>query len=689
MATSVPIDSLRSDAVFLDLLDEDNNARVRTEEVRAAIRWLLESLRDWSGIAEGNLRLELDSINTETDAGRRMLNSAEKMLREIGEHQLDGQVAAHIDIEQVREVRRLEEAQAVSEAGVVLPEAADDDESRRLLRAILDTVGGEPHPSGATGVGADQVKQFLAQTEAYLAWRAASEPGPEETVSEVLPLGESTFEAWKLYSELRDKIDQYFALDRAIRFDPRFEDREFSHQKDLSEVDISSAAAVDSLLEASALAAPRGTAELEFERRLNPLFSVQLRIFRDEVLRPLLGQDLESLSEEHWERIRRLMTPHGVWLSKKPEGHVEKLSVGRLREIIDDPLKIDAVRALIRESEITALTLASVRMVEKLVLYQAYIIPFVNNFVSFPDLYDPSKRALFDVGDLIMDGRHYNMCIQVPDRKKHVQISTKGNIFVLYLQASSVEHPDPIELAVPVTSGGRGNLYVGKQGVFQHVDGHQLDAVVVEIVENPISFSEALTSPFKRLGQILTGKIEELTTVAEKKLDSSANDAISGVGAALKKGPAVEASAAKPPVGNMLAGGSIAVAALSSSAAFVTKTLAGLEPLNTLMGLATAIAFVMMPVSIVAFLKLRQRDLSTLLEGSGWGINARMRLSRGQVRYFTHGPIYPRGARGIRRYRLLTWVVRILVATLLIAGLWFAVEQAREGQENGVETVTE
>ena len=117
-------------------------------------------------------------------------------------------------------------------------------------------------------------------------------------------------------------------------------------------------------------------------------------------------------------------------------------------------------------------------------------------------------------------------------------------------------------------------------------------------------------------------------------------------------------------------GGTVAVAALTSAAAYITKTLAGVEAYKILIGVAAAILAIMLPTSILAIVKLRRRDLSALLEGSGWAINARMRLTFRQGRFFTFRPPLPRGARGTRR-RLLRLLAVIVAAVLAAALIWW------------------
>ena len=83
---------------------------------------------------------------------------------------------------------------------------------------------------------------------------------------------------------------------------------------------------------------------------------------------------------------------------------------------------------------------------------------------------------------------------------------------------------------------------------------------------------------------------------------------------------------------------------------------------DTLAGILAAVAAVAVPASLVAHLKLRRRDLSAILEASGWAINAHMRLTRRQADYFTCVPGYPSGARGIRSR---SWLVCVLLAAAI------------------------
>ena len=178
-------------------------------------------------------------------------------------------------------------------------------------------------------------------------------------------------------------------------------------------------------------------------------------------------------------------------------------------------------------------------------------------------------------------------------------------------------------------------------------------------MENPISVVEAFVSPFRRIGRMLTARIESITSEAEKKLDTQTGEAVATVRERERGGIST---------GGMLAGGGLAIAALGSAVAFITSTLADTAWWKILVGLGAAVLAVVLPASVLAVMKLRRRDLSAVLAGTGWAINARMRLTWRQARMFTRRPAYPKGSRGGPRHRWLRWLVVLAILAGLVWG---------------------
>ena len=655
VATNAPISTINADEVFLRRIDTDADGRIRVEEVRQAIRWLLKNLKSADSIEPWNRTLVIDDIDRSSPDGERIFQTAQKILARL---QLPE--SPQITLNQIREVKNMEQEGGLDEAGVVLPDAAPGNTIKVFLQDIIETIGGREHPGGQMGVDEERLEVFIEEIKTYLGWRLRARLG-DRSSSNIMPLGKETPAAFRLYSDLRPKIDQYFALSDMERIDPRLEERLMANNGKLSETDILDTQVVSEFLERSPIARPREDGKLRFADVLNARYEQALRDFRIQVVRPVLGTNPSAMSRDHWSKIKKHFEAHEAWVNSEPETTVGEIPLGKLIKYREDARFHMAAQRLIDDSYQTSLELDGIRLVEKLTLFQAYMIPFVNSFVSFPDLYDAESRALFEMGTLIMDGRHFTLSVKVPDIEQHAKFSDASNMFVLYVEVSVKEGSKLFEAAVPVTSGNRGNLQVNKWGIFRDIHGVERQARVIKIVENPISLSEAVLAPFKRLGRAVTAKLEEINYKAEETLSTRGVQAVGQVNASLSSPEAGTPQNPQNVSGGMLAGGGIAIAALGSSAAFITKTLASLSFLELMGGIVAAILAAMIPATVVAYIKLRKRDLSSILEGAGWGINARMRLTRFQAQTFTLSPAYPDGSEGVRHKSKWTWIALAVI----------------------------
>lgn len=641
VATNAPIGQIHCDSVLLDMLDTDGKGRITARELKCVIRWLLDTLSDHGGIDEGSTVLRFAALNESVEGGSRIAAAAAKMLRRLND--ADGK---QITLEQVREIRKEVEATPVSEAGLVPPEASEDEIVRTFIKDMIETVGGTKHLSGSMAVGASQLEKFLADARSYLDWHGRGALADDATGTDVLPLGISTKEAYAVLAGVRGKIDEYFAQCQALVTDERFVQPMGWAERELINMDFDDPAAVETVLSRAPLARANTARELIFNDPINPHYAARIEEFRHRVLSPVLSDDAsDRLTSDGWRKIKDTFAAHQLWVLARPDVTVAKLGAETLGMYLDEKFATQ-LTALIERSKTAAVELAEIRLTEKLILAQGHMLELANNFVSFPRLYDADRRAMFEMGTLVADGRRFCFAAGVLDRKKHAKIAAVSNMFVMYVHVTPRDQRADYEVAIPVTSGGRGNLAVGKRGVFYEIDGAECDAQIVQIIENPISLREAFFSPFKRLGRLLTGKIESLATEAEKKLDKAAT------GIAISPKPATKAkSGAGPSGGGAMVGAGLAIAALGSAMAYITKSLSQVHWWQVLVGVACAIIAVMLPTSIVAFMKLRKRDLSAILEGAGWAINARMRLTRKLGTFFTNRPKYPAHARGLKHFR--------------------------------------
>jgi len=639
VATNAPLSTIHCDPTFLSLLDADQTGRITCQEVKEAARWLLDVLRDHGGIAKPSRALLLAAINTDCDEGKIIHKAAAKILARKGKADT-GVISLH----EVRKIKSEIEAQPVSEAGVVLPHAADDPDVRQFIRDVIAAMGGSLHPAGLAGIDAGKLELFGHESRQTLDWLGQGKLPNKRAKTDIMPLGEKTIQTYEVLESMRSKLDQYFAQCEALVLDEQFSKQMGWTETELADLNFDDPAVIEEVLRKAPLAKARSDRELWFEDDINPHYVKPLEQFREKVLSILNPDSTESLTALQWQEIKNVFAAHRKWLESKPDTKVSLLDEETLQTYQDESYA-DAVYQLIDESTRTAFDMDNIRLLEKVILYQAGIIDLVNNFVSFPHLYDPASRAMFEMGSLVMDGRRFNFAVKVQNRKAHVEVAKTSNMFVMYVEVVPQDQDTKYEVAIPVTSGGKGNLCLGKRGVFFDIDGREHDARVVHIIENPISYREALFSPFQRLVRILTGKIESITTEAEKKWDKGATQTLNQIEEQGRSAPAAEAKQSRLLAGGLLVGGGVALAALSSAFAYIAKSLTGVPLWKILIGIGGSILAVMLPITIVAFLKLRKRDLSAILEGSGWGINARMRLTHKQGWFFTEKPKHPPGSK--------------------------------------------
>ena len=655
VATSAPIDTLDLDAVFLKLVDSDHDGRIKPRELKDAIRWCLEVLCDFRSLDAGDESLALASINTRAEDGKRAHAAATELLLDHAD-----EAVTHISLDHVRQVRRQIECLAVSETGIVLPRATDDPTVRQFVEDLVATVGGVEHPSGATGLDEAHVSQFLLTAEAYLAWDAQGRPSDEHRATEILPLGPATAAAFAALAGVREKIDQYFAQCEAVTLDDRLVDR-ITGTVDDDHTDFANLTDLRALLQRAPLSRPCAERTLRFDEPINPCYADSIARLREQVVRPMLGNS-DQLTHQQWQQTKQTFAAYERWLSDPRGAELTPLGPEKIRRYLD-ARTADAVRDLIAQSQQTALVLDNIRALEKLILFQANILQLANNFISFPDLYDPARRAVFEMGTAVLDGRRFNFAVKVIDRTAHATIAATSNIYVMYLELVRQDSEERLCVAVPVTAGGQGNLCVGKRGIFEDIEGQQCDARIVQIIENPIGLGGAIVAPYRRIAAMFVSKIDALTSSAEQQFDESTERTMSAVSTAGTPSatPAAGAATGGMAAGGLLLGGGVAVAALLSAMAYVGRVVVE-NPLAILLGVAGATLLLMLPTTIRAFLKLRQRDLSALLEGTGWAINARMRLTQRQALTFTVRPPYPKGVRG---RRAAGWLIALL---FLVAG---------------------
>ncbi|MFL5348362.1 MAG: hypothetical protein ACJ8AT_26500 [Hyalangium sp.] len=90
-----------------------------------------------------------------------------------------------------------------------------------------------------------------------------------------------------------------------------------------------------------------------------------------------------------------------------------------------------------------------------------------------------------------------------------------------------------------------------------------------------------------------------------------------------------------------IVGASVAAAAIGSALAFIINQLRSVTLLEVLFSLLIILASAMLPALLMAFIRIANRDLAVVLEGAGWAMNDRLRLTRRLGKLFTRRPRRP------------------------------------------------
>ena len=80
---SCPVEGLEFDRKTLDLLDSDHDGRIRVDEIVAAAQWLCSALKDRDSILLGSDTLPLSRLDENSETGRRLLDSARRILANL------------------------------------------------------------------------------------------------------------------------------------------------------------------------------------------------------------------------------------------------------------------------------------------------------------------------------------------------------------------------------------------------------------------------------------------------------------------------------------------------------------------------------------------------------------------------------------------------------------------------------
>lgn len=275
---------------------------------------------------------------------------------------------------------------------------------------------------------------------------------------------------------------------------------------------------------------------------------------------------------------------------------------------------------------------AQYKPLEKLLLLSRDFCTLLRNFVSFQDFYAKRGKALlgrgddkdspwaiFQAGTLVIDQRACNLCLRVNDMAKHNAQAPDSGMYLIYCQCTLHATGEKMQIVAAMTVGDIRNLKVGKNALFYDRQGRDWEAEVVKIIDNPISIGQAFWSPYRKLGEWVSGLITKSAAEKEKK-------SFADMTAKLQTPPAAGQATQPAPFDVAKFAGIFAAVglAIGSIGTFLTSLLSEVKDMHAwaLLIVPAILIVVSGPSMILAWMKLRKRNLAPLLNANGWAINA-------------------------------------------------------------------
>lgn len=608
-ALSMPVRGVDLDPRTAALLDVDGDGKIRPQEILAAVDWASSAFKDLGELMTPGDSVPLGSIR---DPG--ILDAARLLLANLGKPDAD-----RVSMADVADREKSFAGTLFNGDGVVPPEAADDEATAQAIRDILAVSGSAPDLGGKPGIDADIAGSFFARADAWLAWR---KKGEDPAVSPLAP--EASAAAWAAVEAVRAKVDDYFTRCRLAAYDPRGASAVNRDEADFKAVAGGLLSPSAEAIAAFPLAPAAAGKPLPLEGAVNPAWASAVSDLARLAVKPVLGGDRSSLSEEDWAALLARFEDYSAWTSEEPGTTVSALGAARLAELEAGGFR-DRIAALIARDAALAGEAANIALVEKLVRFRRDLFRLLTNYVNFSAFYR-HQGAVFQAGTLYLDARACTLCVEVLDESRQAALAGLSGAFLAYCDLS---RPGGLrkKIVAAFTDGDSDNLMAGRNGVFIDREGLDWDATVTRLISNPISVREAFWLPYKKLARMIEEQVAKRAQAGESKATAQLAETAGTVANADKA--AVEHKPAEPAkkldLGTIALLGT-AIGGVSALVAGFLQTLFGLGIFLPL-GVLGILLLISGPSMILASLKLRKRNLAPILDANGWAINTKARIN--------------------------------------------------------------
>jgi hypothetical protein len=661
VALACPTTGLEFDAKTLALVDTDKDGRIRVPELMAAAKWATGLLKNPDDLLKSSPSLPLSAINDATPEGKQLAASARQILLNLGKKD-----ATAISLDDTADTAKIFAQTNFNGDGIVPADAASDDATKAVIADIMACCGVETDRSGKPGIGQAKADQFFADAQAYSDWWKKAQGD-----TTILPLGEATAAAYAVVQAVKLKVDDFFARVRLAAFDARA-----LAALNRQESEFLAIAALDlTITSKEVLNFPLARIEsgkaLPLKEGVNPAWIGAIAALQATVVKPLLG-DKTSLTEADWTALNAKLAAFESWSASKVGATVEKIGLARVREILAGKAK-ETINALIAQDKALEAEAGAIDGVDKLVHFHRDLYLLCTNFVNFKDFYDRGEPSVFQVGRLYLDQRSCDLTLSVEDVAKHATMAGLAGAYLAYCDCVRKSTGEKRQIVAAFTDGDSDNLMVGRNGIFYDRKGQDWDATITKLIDNPISLRQAFWLPYKKLVRMIEEQVAKRAAASDAAATAKLQDAAAVATTADKAKPA---EPKKIDVGTVAALG-VAFGAISTAVAALATGIVKLEPWQIMLLPVALMLLVSGPSMILAYMKLRKRNLGPILDANGWAVNAKAKINVPFGKSLTQVAKLPPGSQRDLRDpfadKKSPWpkIITVLVILAVIGGCWY------------------
>jgi len=610
VALACPTSGLEFDKTTLALIDTDKDGRIRAPELIAAVKWAGSLLKNPDDLLKGAPTLPVAALNDSTAEGKAIATFVRRVL---GKAEADV-----ISIDEAAAAAQTLAAQPFNGDGIVPSDSAGDESTKALINDIIACSGAEADASGKAGVGQAKLDQFFKEAVAYSDWWKQAEGN-----TAILPLGLATPLAAAAVRAAKAKVDDYFARCRFAAFEPRALTALNREEKEFFVLAAKDLTVTSAEIAAFPLARVRAETPLPLGEGINPAWADVVATLRFDAVKSLVG-DKTTLSEADWAMLVAKLAPYEAWRNTKAGVGVEKIGLKRVREILASQAK-ETLTGLISKDKAEEGNATAVVGLNRLAHYHRDLIQLCHNFVSFQDFYGRKRKAIFQAGTLYLDQRSCDLCLIVEDAARHAAMAGLAGTCLAYCDCFRRGTGEKMQILAAFTGGDSDNLMVGRNGIFFDTKGRDWDATITKLIDNPISIRQAFFAPYKKLVRLIEEQVAKRAATAEAAVDAKLSAAAAAVtGGQLPK----PAEPPKPKIDTgTLAAISLVLTTLLAALGGIFGRIAGLVWWQIPLAILAILLAISVPSVVMAYLKLRRRNLGPILDANGWAINAKAKMN--------------------------------------------------------------